>query len=70
MGVSPFLGALLPEVGSFEKCIEKTFILRFSQNKFNELQRANHTGLNFSSSELTATTWKCIFKKSNKHSRN
>ena len=41
MEVSPFLGSLLPEVGSFKKCFDKTFILRFSQNKFNELQRAN-----------------------------
>ena len=52
MGVSPFLGSLLPEVGSFKKCIDKTLILGFSQNKFKELQRANRTALNVSSSEL------------------
>ena len=29
MGVSPFLGALLPEVGSFKKCIDKTLFWDF-----------------------------------------
>ena len=52
MGVSPFLGSLLPEVGSFAKCIDKNLILRFSQNNLKELHRANPTELNFSSSEL------------------
>ena len=52
MGVSPFSGSLLPEVGSFKKCIDKTLVLGFSQKKFKELQLANRTGLNFSSSEL------------------